>query len=348
MSTFKKFIIDDPDTGETDVINSSEVITGALWSNGITILTSSYTSSAQLATSNGAYYLDIYQYATSSTDSEVQFSISYGHKNGSGSANFSTGNDGYSPSRTIYGQYNALIVGDDESNFTFGTDIVNDFFVLSIGRDRFKQNIRPGQWNLKISGSAGVISLTDDKVSGAYAGNTTLIGRQFEIVSGSNGTEVDSSVVKLPSTSSYGYFYPDAGLFMFNARALAQPAASGGIGFNAITSSATVASSSLNATQFYNCFKSGAYFQAEYEEAITSKYYFCRVRNNEFNYSTNLTFIDTGGNVIHDEFINDPQAYVTTVGLYNDEGDLLAISKLSKPLPKDFTSEILLKVKLDF
>ncbi len=347
MATFKQFIINS-ETGETDVVMSTETITGPLWSNGITILTASYTSSAQEATSNGDFYLDVYQYATSSTDAAVQFSIAYGHKNGSGSTNYSTGNDGYSPSRTIYGQYNALIIGDDETEFNFGSDTVTDFFAISVSRDRFKQNIRPGQWNLVISGSAGAIKLTDDKVSGNYNGANSLIGRQFEIVSGSDGIEVTSTLVKLPSTSSYGYFYPDAGLFLINARALAQPAASGGIGYSAITSSATVATSSLNNTQFYDVFKSGAYFQAEYEESLTSEYYFCRIRNNEFNYSSNLTFIDTSGSVIHDEFINDPQSYITSVGLYNDEGDLLAVAKLSKPLPKDFTSEALIRVKLDF
>ena len=39
---------------------------------------------------------------------------------------------------------------------------------------------------------------------------------------------------------------------------------------------------------------------------------------------------------------------MTTVGLYNDENDLLAVAKLSKPLNKDFTKEALIRVKLDF
>jgi hypothetical protein len=348
MATFKQFVVSDQPGGDTDVVLDTSTLTGPLWSNSITIITSSFTSSAQLATTTGDYILDVYQYATSSTDSAVQFSIAYGHKDGSGSANYTTGNDGYSPSRSIFGQYNSLIVGDTDTAFTFGTDTANDFFVINVNRNRYKQNIRPGQWNLKLSGSAGGLSLTDDKISGAYGGVSTLIGRQFEIVSGSDGVEVTSTLVKLPSTSSYGYFYPDAGIFLLNARALAQPAASGGIAFSAITSSATVATSSLNNTQFYNTFKSGAYFQAEYEETITSEYYFCRVRNNEFNYSNNLTFIDTSGSVVHPEFINDPQTYISTVGLYNDEGDLLAVAKLSKPLPKDFTAEALIRVKLDF
>jgi len=46
--------------------------------------------------------------------------------------------------------------------------------------------------------------------------------------------------------------------------------------------------------------------------------------------------------------INAPQAYMTTVGLYNDNNDLLAVAKLSQPLLKDFTKEALVRIKLDF
>ena len=46
--------------------------------------------------------------------------------------------------------------------------------------------------------------------------------------------------------------------------------------------------------------------------------------------------------------IDNPQTYITTVGLYNDNQDLLAVAKLSQPLPKDFTKEALIKIKLDY
>ena len=88
---------------------------------------------------------------------------------------------------------------------------------------------------------------------------------------------------------------------------------------------------------------------ADSEEVITSNYVFIRARNAEFNYSQNPTFIDsTTGGVRYTDFITAPQTFITTVGLYNDNGDLLAVAKLSKPLKKDFTKEALIRVKLDF
>ena len=88
---------------------------------------------------------------------------------------------------------------------------------------------------------------------------------------------------------------------------------------------------------------------ADSEEVLTSNYVFVRARNAEFNYSQNPTFIDsTTGGVRYTDFITAPQTFITTVGLYNDNGDLLAVAKLSKPLKKDFTKEALIRVKLDF
>ena len=52
--------------------------------------------------------------------------------------------------------------------------------------------------------------------------------------------------------------------------------------------------------------------------------------------------------VIFSNFINAPQTYITTVGMYNDTNELIAVAKISRPLLKDFTKEALIRVKLDF
>ena len=84
------------------------------------------------------------------------------------------------------------------------------------------------------------------------------------------------------------------------------------------------------------------------EETVSSNFVFVRVRNSEYNYSTNPSNITGSGELRHDIMINSPQAYITTVGLYNDSNDLLAIAKLSRPLLKDFTKEALVRIKLDY
>lgn len=90
-------------------------------------------------------------------------------------------------------------------------------------------------------------------------------------------------------------------------------------------------------------------FKARSAETISSTHYFIRLRNKEYNYSNNPTFYNSAnGSLINADFRNDPKVYITTVGLYNDANELLAVAKLSQPVRKSFDEEILLRVRLDF
>ena len=94
---------------------------------------------------------------------------------------------------------------------------------------------------------------------------------------------------------------------------------------------------------------SASSFTLNSEETITSNYIAVNPKFGEFNYSENPSFISgSTGEVTHDTFINNPTTYITTVGLYNDNNELLAVAKLSRALKKDFTKTALLRVKLDF
>jgi hypothetical protein len=90
-------------------------------------------------------------------------------------------------------------------------------------------------------------------------------------------------------------------------------------------------------------------FQARNSEVVNSTHYFVRVKNGEYNFSNNPSFT-TGsvGEFSQATFIGDPKTYITTVGMYNDNQELLAVAKLSKPVQKSFQNEALIKVKLDF
>jgi len=90
-------------------------------------------------------------------------------------------------------------------------------------------------------------------------------------------------------------------------------------------------------------------FDARSAETISSTHYFVRLRNKDFNYSNNPTFYNnTNGQILTDEFVQDPHVYITTIGLYNDNSELLAVAKISSPLEKTFDKEALLRVRLDF
>ena len=84
-------------------------------------------------------------------------------------------------------------------------------------------------------------------------------------------------------------------------------------------------------------------------EKVYTTHYFIRLKNGEYNFSNNPTFTSgSQGQFAHPSMYKDPKVYITTVGMYNDSNELLAIAKLSKPLLKSFTREALIRVKLEF
>jgi hypothetical protein len=335
---FKRF---DPE----DFVVSSDSITSTLWSTGAPALTAFYTSSTQAAGSSGDYYLSVYQTASNLSTAAVQFDIAYADKLGSGSALYNPIVPQNSYTKTIYGQYRSLILEDENANFIFGTgnNVVtgSNFWVLSIERANYKQSLFPGSLNLKLSGSGGIINLTDNSLDNpvsVFLGST----RVYQLISGSNGTAgslANSGYVA--GSGSYGLVFPDLGTIILNPSAISQSIR--------VAPSRSNNSDGLNPQILYTAINKGASFALNSEETITSDYVFVRARNSEFNYSENPTFISgSTGEVIYDNFINSPQVYVTTVGLYNDSNNLLAVAKMSRPLLKDFTKEALVRVKLDF
>jgi len=84
------------------------------------------------------------------------------------------------------------------------------------------------------------------------------------------------------------------------------------------------------------------------EEIDTIGYAFVRAGASEFNYSTNPSFLDENDYIRFTEWVYNPTTYVTTIGFYNNNGDLLAVAKLPKPTKKDFNTDLLFKVELKF
>jgi hypothetical protein len=331
-----------------------------MWSGDLTSLITFFSSSGQESEKSGDFFLNVYKDNILTTaNAESQFSIAYGHVNGSGSAYFNSLVPDKTPTRDIYGQFRSLIYGDESTNFSFGTNFTSkDIIVLSVNRARFKESFNPGSFFIKLKNGANQISLVDDSTvttTSTYVGTS----RVYQILSGSYSSNTNLTT---PSSSnytvsgSYGIIIPDEGLIILNPRALAlAPGALGGIAasFNEYSSSQYAAGNynyNINNRLVYNFISSSTSptFNLQSSETISSRYFFTRVKNSEFNYTTNPTVIDSNGNLLYTQLIYNPQTYITTVGLYNNSGDLLAVAKLNKPLVKDFTKELLLRVKLDF
>jgi hypothetical protein len=81
---------------------------------------------------------------------------------------------------------------------------------------------------------------------------------------------------------------------------------------------------------------------------LNSTVYFCRVNHNEFNYSSNPTYLSGSKIRVKTKTTDLPVSYITTVGLYSDNNELMAVSKLSEPLKKTPDNEFTIRVRLDY
>ena len=342
-----------------DFVISSDSVAGVVWSNGSPTLTTFFTSSTQVSSTSGRFYVDVYNTASTLSGSAIQLSLTYGNNLGSGSTNYNQLVNGASPASTVYGQWQDLVIGDENTNFVFGAVTASEFFAISLERARYKEKILLGSLTLRVSGGLNTISLTDNS---AYVSSVQFsgAGRVFQLISGSAGVRFTGSATTVDGYSlnsgSYGWLLPDIGAIILNPLALSAPLAGGGAGLTYSGSATGFATSSINELPFITMFKAisgsgagAATFRLNSEETISSNYIFVKPRSSEFNYSENPSFISgSTGEVLYSQFINSPQTYITTVGLYNDNNELLAVAKLSRPLPKDFTKEALVRVKLDF
>jgi len=331
-----------------------QVVTAPLWSGGQASLRNIYTSSAQ-SSNEKRYYYDVYNSQSNSQGSAIQFSVAYGDLYGSGSSTGSTGTNVYDyPTKAIYSQYRQLLLEPNVPLFTFENGETSEYvYVINVNRSRYKDKIDTNTWQLSlaelnttgaVSSSNKLVTLIDD----ATASTTELAtqgGRVFNIRSGSliNG-------IYTADTTPWGLFYPDNGIIVLNGKALDASAS-----FTTLRSPAT-ASGDNGALKLFTAI-SGAMtissttgsFTAKTSEMYASTYYFARLNNNEFNYTSNPSFYSGSTNIVKWAGMYDnPRTYVTSIGLYNDNFDLLAVAKLNQPIAKTFDKEVSIKIKLDF
>ena len=350
----------------SDVVeNQKEIVTEGIFSNGVGTLLNFYTSSTQTVTQK-QYYYEIFNSASDAPTAEPQFSVVWGHRNGSGSDASGTLND--SPTRAIYSQYRLLLLEPDDTTFTFANNTNSDsIYAINFNRARYKEKLDPGNFEIHLQGLSGssfannvhtgsnvtasagetIISLIDD--SGDAQQNLSKIGKVSEIynvLSGSITGGIYKDANDLPVY--YGLVYPKQGIVILNGDSLDASAS-----FNTVTGSDI---NGDNAYKLFTSIKEAANlggsekgFVARNAETVTSTHYFARLKNGEYNFSNNPTFI-TGsvGEFNQPTFIGDPKTYVTTVGLYNDRQELLAVAKTSQPIQKSFVKESVIRIKLDF
>ncbi len=357
---------------DLDKITVEEKVTSAYFSNdNVNLLAGSLTTSS-LSDTNETYFFGISNTGTLTTQ---EFNVAFGSNNGYG-ANVESNT--ISETKAIYKQFASLLLAPHEvtggffisrnqstatvpSSAAISSGNDDEIYVLVGRRALMKDRLNKKNWTIILSGSntagtggANPLSLTDDSANDNPT--STIAGDRYNIVSGSAGTIVSAATVK-----TYGFFYPDHGIMVFSGAELsASMPGSRASGSQVVVLddkdhkgfawATTTNANRKTALRFVNCLKqTGAKLQFRDEEDQISQQYFCRLPAGGMNFSNNPTFVSGSDNEIRNKTMWDnPTVYVSSVQLYNNNGDCVAVGSLSTPLKKNFSSEATIKVKLTY
>ena len=338
-----------------DIITETTKVTTGFFTGGIGTITSGSFVTSSLSSGNKEYYHNL-QY--SSAD---QLSIAYGHVGGSGSA------DAVGQTRAIYNQFASVLLqpNDIETGFVFTGSValsnrVSDVWFLVAERARMKDRLNRKNWTLTLSGSdttgsGRMLHLTDDSNVNAEAASP--VGNRYNIKSGSDGVLYEGTEYNGNTDTNYGHFYPDMGVLVFNGTELSAsiPGTPGFIQSQSILQTSgigfapdrdTTVDNADNALKLAQSLMHGsAKFRSEEDQTTTS--YFCRAKARDFNFTSNPTFYTgSDGEFVNRSFEGNPQTFISTIGLYDNNENLVAVGKLSTSVQKSYSTEAVIKVNI--
>ena len=315
-------------------------------------------------------FQSVYDYPHLSSSANHIFDISMGFHATSSLSGTSGNHVQVSKKINMYNQMAQVLMGydengnirqfDEDGDLT-GGDKMNEVFFINFARLLTKDEIKKGSFNLELGTSA-----SHDFSNGVFAERIKLVDTNAQ-----NDYRVNS-----PS-GEYGILYADstagtnlttdngsqkAGLLFYQAGIAVITASvfisgSGGI----LTGSKSALEMNAGNETVQELFVSGAMsascdalrqrmYNVQFNNTteLNSTVYFCRAHHNEFNYSTNPTYLSNSQIVVKNNASDSPVSYITTVGLYSSDNELLATAKLSEPLKKDPSNELTLRVRLDY
>lgn len=337
-TTFKNLSTNDVVSTRT-LLNEAIPLTGTLFSG-------TYSDNNIKNYSHGMFQsVYDYPYLSSSANHIVDLSMGYSSDSGLSGSN-STQN---SKKINIYNQMAQMLVGydatgsimkfDEDGDISAGGNKLSEVLFFNFSRLLTKDEIKKGSFSMSF-------------MTGAY--NTPSSGTLFTIedTNAQNDYRINSPageyavLYKTSTTSAYGLVYYQAGVAVVTASLFNLAfygSGSPGVALrNVVLSGSTIETNMdilrrrINNISFNNTTE------------LNSTVYFCRAAHNDFNYSSNPTYLSSSKMIVKNTSTDMPVSYITTVGLYSADNELLAVAKTSEPLKKDPTNELTLRVRLDY
>jgi len=278
-------------------------------------------------------FQSVYDYPYLSASSNHIFDITYGY-NSSLSSSTHTQN---SKKLNIYSQMAQVLAGYDSNNVVRSFDkdgnyitsgsgqTMNACVFINYARLLTKDEIKKGSYTLEILSGSTKVTLGDYGAATNYRVNSPA--GEFGLLYTASG----------PAGDPVGHIYYQAGVVALTA--------SGDLfsgSYQQFTGSLNISGTAdhLRSKWVDNNFNNTT--------ELNSTIYFCRLNPNEYNYSSNPTYVSGSKVQIKNISSDQPASYITTVGLYSADNELLAVAKLSEPIKKTDSNSLTLRVRMDY
>ena len=356
-----------------DIVTTKTLLHEAIPITG-TIVSGTYvsgTTERNIKNYTHGMFQSVYDYPYLSSSANHIFDVTMGFHSTSSLSGSSVGHTQVSKKINVYNQMAQVLMGydengnirrfDEDGDLAAGGTKLNEVFFINFARLLTKDEIKKGSFTLELGTSAswdqsnGVfaerIKLVDTNAQNDYRVNSPAGDYAILYADSTVGTNLTNDA----GTQKAGLIYYQAGIAVVTASVFIS--GSGGI----LTGSKSALQMNTGGETVQQLFVSGAMsascdslrqrmYNISFNNTteLNSTVYFCRAHHNEFNYSTNPTYISGSKLVVKNNASDSPVSYITTVGLYSADNELLAVAKLSEPLKKDPSNELTLRVRLDY
>jgi hypothetical protein len=366
---------------EEDQITTKTLLHEAIPITG-TIVSGTYADNNIKNYSHGMFQ-SVYDYPYLSSSANHIFDITVGYAASSELSN--SLNSQNSKKINIYNQMAQVLMGydnngdiklfDEDGDLTGGTKMRECIFI-TFSRLLMKDEIKKGTFSLELGVNSAFnettdavkpitskrIKLVDIDAADSFKINSPVGEYGLLIADSSDGTteHLENDVGTLAAGQKAGLIFYQAGVAVVTASVFTT-ASAGGILKNSVAASilksgGTTADGTMNHMFISSSISASAnalrtrMHNLNFNNTVelNSTIYFCRIKHNDFNYSANPTYLSASQIRVKNDAVDSPVAYITSIGLYDDDNNLLAVGKLSEPLRKDPTIEYTLRARLDY
>ena len=329
-----------------DVTNTRTLLHEAIPLTG-TIASGTYNDDNIKEFSHGMFQ-SVYDYPYLSSSANHIFDVTHGYSSESALSGASSVQN--SKKINIYNQMASVLVGhdatgsiqrfDQDGNIAAGGAKLNEAFFLNFSRLLSKDEIKKDSFRMSFLTGGTPAARTDTLTIGDYGASTSYLvnspAGEYAVLYTSSATPNANSVV--------GLLYYQAGVAVLTGSIF-----DGDMGPGVTSGSYDALATGSNINVMADSIRNRL-VDIDFNNTVelNSTIYFCRANHNEFNYSANPTYLSQSQIRVKNTTSDNPVSYITTVGLYSSDNELLAVAKLSEPLKKDPNTELTIRVRLDY